>query len=120
MEDMSPLDDWSIAVKRIALTAAFVAVAVVCAAARSSSADASTGLRSAVGLATPPVADQRAGIVRRRADGAIRRRVARSLPIDDPTQDGEWIADVERPAGQYRGRYELRLEDARDLLGTKA
>ena len=29
---------------------------------------------------------------------------------------GEWIADVERPAEQYRGRYQLRLEEARRLL----
>jgi hypothetical protein len=30
-----------------------------------------------------------------------------------PSQWGEWIADVERPAAQYRGRYQLRLSDAR-------
>ena len=29
---------------------------------------------------------------------------------------GEWIADVERPAEQLRGRYQLRLEEARSLL----
>ncbi len=29
---------------------------------------------------------------------------------------GEWIADVERPAEQYRGRYQERLDEARDLL----
>ena len=28
----------------------------------------------------------------------------------DPAKWGEWIADVERPAEQYRGRYQLRLE----------
>ena len=28
--------------------------------------------------------------------------------IDDPNQFGDWIADVERPAEQYRGRYQLR------------
>ena len=34
----------------------------------------------------------------------------------DPRTWGEWIADVERPAEQYRGRYQLRLEEARKLL----
>ena len=34
----------------------------------------------------------------------------------DPATWGEWIADVERPAEQYRGRYQLRLEEARRLL----
>ena len=35
----------------------------------------------------------------------------------DPGTWGEWIADVERPAEQYRGRYQLRLAEARKLLG---
>ena len=35
----------------------------------------------------------------------------------DPSTWGEWIADVERPAEQYRGRYQLRLAEARRLLG---
>lgn len=35
----------------------------------------------------------------------------------DPSSWGEWIADVERPAEQYRGRYQLRLAEARRLLG---
>ena len=34
----------------------------------------------------------------------------------DPSKWGEWIADVERPAEQYRGRYQLRLDEARKLL----
>jgi hypothetical protein len=34
----------------------------------------------------------------------------------DPRTWGEWIADVERPAEQYRGRYQLRLAEARRLL----
>jgi len=34
----------------------------------------------------------------------------------DPSTWGEWIADVERPAEQYRGRYQLRLAEARRLL----
>jgi hypothetical protein len=33
-----------------------------------------------------------------------------------PRSYGEWIADIERPAAQYRGRYQLRLDEARDLL----
>jgi hypothetical protein len=34
----------------------------------------------------------------------------------DPSGFGEWIADVERPAEQYRGRYQLRLAEARALI----
>jgi len=34
----------------------------------------------------------------------------------DATNWGEWIADVELPAEQYRGRYQLRLAEARALL----
>jgi hypothetical protein len=34
----------------------------------------------------------------------------------DPRKWGEWIADVERPAAQYRGRYQPMLEKARSLL----
>ena len=34
----------------------------------------------------------------------------------DPAAWGEWIADVERPAEQFRGRYQLRLAEARRLL----
>lgn len=33
------------------------------------------------------------------------------------SQYGNWIADVERPAEQYRGRYQLRLDEARGLIG---
>jgi hypothetical protein len=36
--------------------------------------------------------------------------------VDDPNKWGDWIADVERPAEQYRGRYQLRLDEARGLL----
>jgi hypothetical protein len=39
----------------------------------------------------------------------------------DPTGDehmwGEWVADVERPAAEFRGRYQLRLDEARQLIG---
>ena len=38
----------------------------------------------------------------------------------DPTKFGQWIADVERPAEQYRGRYQLRLDEARKLLGSSS
>ena len=34
----------------------------------------------------------------------------------DPSGWGEWIADVERPAEAERGRYQLRLEEARQLM----
>lgn len=36
----------------------------------------------------------------------------------DPSGFGEWIADVERPAEQYRGRYQERLDQARALLAA--
>jgi hypothetical protein len=36
----------------------------------------------------------------------------------DASTWGEWIADIERPAEQYRGRYQLRLDEARKLLGS--
>jgi hypothetical protein len=50
------------------------------------------------------------------AEAIKKQRLARGLSVDDPNQYGEWIADVERPAAQYRGRYQLRLEEARRLL----
>jgi hypothetical protein len=37
----------------------------------------------------------------------------------DPNAYGTWIADVERPAAQYRGRYHERLKEARDLISGK-
>jgi hypothetical protein len=45
------------------------------------------------------------------------RRIARGLPITE-LDFGEWIADVEKPAAQYRGRYQLRLVEARELIGS--
>ena len=45
--------------------------------------------------------------------GNDRRRHGLSM---DARRYGEWIADVERPAAQYRGRYQLRLDEARELL----
>ena len=50
------------------------------------------------------------------AEAVKAQRVERGLPVDDPSQFGEWIADIERPAEQYRGRYQLRLEEANGLL----
>jgi hypothetical protein len=56
-------------------------------------------------------------------DHAIRARDQRIAAGDadfgeDPGQWGEWIADVERPAELFRGRYQLRLEEARALIGS--
>jgi cell wall-associated NlpC family hydrolase len=45
------------------------------------------------------------------------QRVARGLPIDRGSY-GEWVADVERPAEQFRGRYQERLDEARQLLAA--
>jgi hypothetical protein len=39
---------------------------------------------------------------------------------NDPAGWGNWVADIERPAEQYRGRYQLQLETARGLLGDNA
>jgi hypothetical protein len=36
--------------------------------------------------------------------------------LSDETKWGDWVADVERPAAEYRGRYQDRLEEARALL----
>jgi cell wall-associated NlpC family hydrolase len=44
------------------------------------------------------------------------QRIAAGKPVNDAGSYGDWIADVERPAVQYRGRYQLRLEEARGLL----
>jgi hypothetical protein len=48
------------------------------------------------------------------------KRIAQgySAFVDDPSKWGDWVADVERPAEQYRGRYQLRLEEARSLIGA--
>jgi len=59
------------------------------------------------------------------ADHAIAVREARRAAGDatygeDPATWGEWIASVERPAAQYRGRYQLRLAEAQALLATAA
>ena len=54
------------------------------------------------------------------AEAVKKQRISRGQPVDDPSQFGEWIADVERPAEQYRGRYQLRLDEAKGLLSKAA
>jgi hypothetical protein len=49
-----------------------------------------------------------------------KQRVAQGQSVTDPNKYGEWIADVERPASQYRGRYQPRLPEARALLAQAA
>ena len=39
------------------------------------------------------------------AEAVKKQRVSRGQSITDPKQFGEWVADIERPAEQYRGRY---------------
>jgi hypothetical protein len=40
-------------------------------------------------------------------------------PAKDPAAYGSWIADVERPAREYRSRYQTRLDEARGLIANK-
>ena len=44
--------------------------------------------------------------------------IPRAAPIADPEQYGDWIADVERPAAHFRGRYQPRLSESRELLSA--
>ena len=53
------------------------------------------------------------------AEQVKKARIAAGKPIDDPNSFGEWIADVERPAEQYRGRYQLKLDEAKSLLASR-
>jgi hypothetical protein len=46
-----------------------------------------------------------------RADAVLGGRA-----VPPPSEYGEWIADIERPEGQYEGRYQLRLSEARGLI----
>ena len=48
------------------------------------------------------------------------QRIAAGKPVDDSRQYGEWIADVERPAEQYRGRYQEHYDAAGALLDADA
>jgi cell wall-associated NlpC family hydrolase len=54
------------------------------------------------------------------AEAVKRQRLAEGRSVHDPRQYGAWVADIERPAEQYRGRYQLRLEEARSLLEQAA
>ena len=50
---------------------------------------------------------------------AVKKKAIASGDADfgkDPARFGEWIANVERPAEPFRGRYQLRLGEARKLL----
>jgi cell wall-associated NlpC family hydrolase len=40
-----------------------------------------------------------------------------ALKADRGANLGEWVANIERPAEQYRGRYQQRLAEARALVG---
>ena len=53
------------------------------------------------------------------AEQVKKQRLAAGKPIDDPNSYGEWIADVERPAEQYRYRYQEKLAEAKDLLSRR-
>ena len=66
-----------------------------------------------------PAARAAARLVPRPGRSGEAQRVARGLPVDDPTHYGEWIADVERPAAQYRGRYQVRLDEARGCCAVR-
>ena len=51
------------------------------------------------------------------AETVKKQRIATGQPINDPKHYGDWIADIERPAAQYRGRYAEHLTQAQHLLG---
>ena len=51
---------------------------------------------------------------------AVKKPAARRGQADRrPEPFGEWIADVERPAEQYRGRYQTKLAEANPLLDAQ-
>src|SRR3712207_2390057 len=50
------------------------------------------------------------------AEQVKKQRLAAGKSIDDPKEFGEWVADIERPAEQYRYKYGLRLQEANNLL----
>jgi cell wall-associated NlpC family hydrolase len=50
------------------------------------------------------------------AESIKQARLSHGESVTDPNQYGDWIADVERPAEQFRYRYQLRLSEARGLL----
>jgi hypothetical protein len=52
---------------------------------------------------------------------AVKRQAIASGNADfgkDPSKYGDWVADVEQPFEAYRGRYQLRLDQARALLSS--
>jgi hypothetical protein len=54
------------------------------------------------------------------AEAVAAQRKARGQSVSDPKQYGEWIADIERPAAQYRGRYQLNFDKAHSLIDQAA
>jgi NlpC/P60 family len=50
------------------------------------------------------------------AEAVKRGRIAAGKPVDEAGGYGDWIADIERPKLEYRGRYQLHLDEARELL----
>jgi cell wall-associated NlpC family hydrolase len=53
------------------------------------------------------------------AEAVKRQRAAAGKPLGASSY-GDWIADIERPAAQYRGRYQPQLGEARELLRRSA
>ena len=51
---------------------------------------------------------------------SARRAAGDATYGEDPATWGEWIADIERPYEAYRGRYQLRLGEARTMLALAA
>jgi cell wall-associated NlpC family hydrolase len=49
-------------------------------------------------------------------DHAVAARSQAPALADSPSTWGEWVANVEQPAAQYRYRYQLQLATAQDLL----
>ncbi|MDX6408319.1 MAG: hypothetical protein QOE13_1390 [Gaiellaceae bacterium] len=51
-----------------------------------------------------------------RAEAVKKVRLARGASVTDPKQYGDWVADIENPAAQYRGRYQDHYAEAHNLL----
>jgi hypothetical protein len=49
-------------------------------------------------------------------DHALAVRAEDPTLVENPGRWGEWAADIEQPAAQYRFRYQLQLDNARALL----
>jgi hypothetical protein len=47
---------------------------------------------------------------------AAQKAAGKGDPAVSERSYGTWIADIERPAARYRGRYQLRLADAQNLV----